>query len=80
MLKGNWQLVQQQETPQQHPYGTVQIQQGWEPEDRETIAAKIEHRAKVMRYCLIKQRNTVAIWWSRREHQSDRNQFVYRAL
>jgi len=52
--KGGWQLVQQQETPQQHQNGTVQNQQGWEPEDRETIAAKIEHRAKVMRYCLIK--------------------------
>jgi len=52
--KGNWQLVQQQETPQQHQNGTVHNQQGWEPEDRETIAAKIEHRAKVMRYCLIK--------------------------
>jgi hypothetical protein len=52
--KGNWQLVQQQETPQQHQNGTVQNQQGWEPEDREIIAAKIEHRAKVMRYCLLK--------------------------
>ncbi len=52
--KGGWQLVQQQETSQQHQNGTVQNQQGWEPEDRETIAAKIEHRAKVMRYCLIK--------------------------
>jgi hypothetical protein len=52
--KGGWQLVQQQETPQQHQNGTVQNQQGWEPEDREIIAAKIEHRAKVMRYCLLK--------------------------
>jgi hypothetical protein len=52
--KGNWQLVQQQEIPQQHQNGTVQNQQGWEPEDREIIAAKIEHRAKVMRYCLLK--------------------------
>ena len=52
--KGNWQLVQEQETPQQHHNGTVQNQQGWEPEDRETIAARIEHRAKVFRYCLIK--------------------------
>ena len=52
--KGGWQLVQQQETPQQHQNGTVRNQQGWEPEDRETIAAKIEHRAKVMRYCLLK--------------------------
>ncbi len=52
--KGGWQLVQQQETPQQHQHGTVQNQQGWEPEDREIIAAKIEHRAKVMRYCLLK--------------------------
>jgi len=26
----------------------------WEPEDREMMAARIEHRAKVMRYCLIK--------------------------
>jgi hypothetical protein len=52
--KGGWQLVQQQETPQQHQNGTAQNQPTWEPEDRETIAAKIEHRAKVMRYCLIK--------------------------
>jgi hypothetical protein len=52
--KGNWQLVQEQETPQQHQNGTVQNQQNREPEDREIIAAKIEHRAKVMRYCLIK--------------------------
>jgi hypothetical protein len=52
--KGGWQLVQQQETPQQTNNGSGQNQQGWEPEDREIIAAKIEHRAKVMRYCLIK--------------------------
>jgi hypothetical protein len=52
--KGNWQLVQQQETPQQTNNGSGQNQQGWEPEDREIIAAKIEHRAKVMRYCILK--------------------------
>ena len=52
--KGNWQLVQQQETRQQTNNGSGQNQQSWEPEDREIIAAKIEHRAKVMRYCLLK--------------------------
>jgi hypothetical protein len=52
--KGGWQLVQQQETPQQTNNGSGQNQQDWEPEDREIIAAKIEHRAKVFKYCLIK--------------------------
>ncbi len=53
--KGNWQLVNQQEqTPHQPQPSAVQNQQEWTPEDRELIAARIEHRAKVMRYCLIK--------------------------
>jgi len=53
--KGNWQLVQQQdESSQQTNNGSGQNQQSWEPEDREIIAAKIEHRAKVMRYCILK--------------------------
>jgi hypothetical protein len=51
--KGNWQLVQQDE-PQQTNNGNGQTQPMWEPEDREMMAARIEHRAKVMRYCLIK--------------------------
>lgn len=53
--KGNWQLVQQQDesvaTTGNNP---AQNQHSWEPEDRELMAARIEHRAKVMRYCLIK--------------------------
>jgi hypothetical protein len=52
--KGNWQLVQQQDEPQQTNNGNGQTQPMWEPEDREVMAARIEHRAKVMRYCLIK--------------------------
>jgi hypothetical protein len=52
--KGNWQLVQQQEEPQQTNNGNGQTQPMWEPEDREITAARIEQRAKVFRYCLIK--------------------------
>ena len=51
--KGGWQLVQQ-DAPQQTNNGNGQTQPMWEPEDRELMAARIEHRAKVMRYCLIK--------------------------
>lgn len=54
--KGNWQLVQEQETPQQHQNGTARKHQEWQPEHREAIASRIEHRAKVFRYCLIKAR------------------------
>ncbi len=56
--KGGWQLVQQQETQQQAQNGNGQNQPMWEPEDRETIAARIEHRAKVFRYCLIKAKES----------------------
>lgn len=52
--KGNWQLVQQQQS-QGVPHqgnGNGVVRTEWTPEEKRAIAARIEEKAKLMKFCL----------------------------
>jgi hypothetical protein len=52
--KGNWQLVQQQQSqePPQQDNGNGTTPTGWTPDEKRAIASRVEERAKLMRFCL----------------------------
>jgi hypothetical protein len=53
--KGNWQLVQQQqsqESPPQQDNGNGTAPTGWTPEEKRAIASRVEEKAKLMKFCL----------------------------
>ena len=53
--KGNWQLLQQQQSQEPPPHqGNANgvAPTGWTPDEKRAIASRVEERAKLMRFCL----------------------------